>query len=112
MRRTAHREMSIAGVLLVVRCRLELAAEDAIADYGVEQHKREDEESCAPEHESKAEVGAAPDWSRDPSRYDRQVAQAASVGGRSVARPVFENVCLPLADILLTRITIFCSQFS
>ena len=71
MRRTAHREMSIAGALLVVRCRLELAAEDAIADYGVEQHKREDEESCAHEHERKAEVGAAPDWSRDASCYDR-----------------------------------------
>src|SRR5260221_12758856 len=34
----------------------ELAAEYGVADHGVEQHQREDEETLAPEHEGEARI--------------------------------------------------------
>src|ERR1700722_1144455 len=48
---------SMLGRLIVLRSRPDFAAKDVVADGGVDQHQREDEEALSPEHEGKTGMG-------------------------------------------------------
>src|SRR5262249_5480980 len=55
--------------VLIMVCRLcDLASEHGQADHGVEQHEREHEQTCSPEHESKARVRGSRLFDRDRER--------------------------------------------
>src|SRR5271168_4659459 len=51
------RTTALAKGSIMRRRRCDLASEDAQADCGIDQHKREYEEPLSPEHEDKAGVG-------------------------------------------------------
>src|SRR5277367_1566956 len=53
---------------VVVGGRPDLASEDTVADDGVEQHQREDEEALAPEHEGETGMGCGGFFDRDRER--------------------------------------------
>src|SRR5690348_7968085 len=65
----------------VMACWFDLASEDAVADDGVEQHQREDEETLAPKHEGETGMGCRGVLDRDRERdhvrpeRDRQSAE-------------------------------------
>src|SRR6516164_4396153 len=56
------------AVLVMVCRRHDLASEHGQADYGVEKHEREHEETCSPEHEGKARMGGGGLFDRDRER--------------------------------------------
>src|SRR5207248_8482526 len=67
--------------LIMPRRWFDLASEDAVADNGVDQHQREDEETLAPEHEGESGMGRRRFFDRDRERDhvrpegDRQCAE-------------------------------------
>src|ERR1700730_2806590 len=53
---TAERTHRVSPALIMPSCWFNLASKDGVADGGVEQHQREDEQTLAPEHEGKARM--------------------------------------------------------
>src|SRR6266550_8872684 len=69
---------SDAESLVMALCRAHLSSEHAIADRGVEQHEREDEQAFSPEHERKTRLRRCCFLDREDER-DRQHRHARAV---------------------------------
>src|SRR6516162_9898077 len=57
-----------SSVLIMPWRWFDLAPKDAVADDGVDQHQREDEEACSPEHEGETGMGCCGFVDRDRER--------------------------------------------